>query len=225
MELWLIFVLASCSLTVPAPCEGRLGVARYKGALDMDNIGLESDTTTKVAHLLIQKRFRNSFIVEGLDLIVEYNIFNVGPIVASRVHLKDSSFEDDSNFIRVSGFTDVDLGRIPAGANVSHIIVVRPVRPGHYNFTGAQITYSPGEEQDDVIGTSSEPGTILVHSSVAYHRTNSPHYEEWMAFGVLLLPSLIIPYMLWFSSQSKYERMAMLRETDKMSRVPHCRRD
>ncbi|CAL8079893.1 unnamed protein product [Orchesella dallaii] len=166
----LIFIFSSFVAIVPIM--GKLVTGRYKESFDNE---LETETK-KSAQLLVRKQLRNNFVVEGVDLVVEYTIYNVGTIAATRVHLKDSSFEDENNFIGVSGFTDVTFGNIPAGGNASHIIVIRPVNPGVYNFTAAQITYSYGTGEQDTVGTSTEPGSVLIHSSVVFHRTYSPHY-------------------------------------------------
>ena len=40
---------------------------------------------------------------------------------------------------------------------------------------------------------------------VEYERRFSPHYLDWAVFALISLPSLLVPYLLYHSSKSKYE--------------------
>jgi hypothetical protein len=40
---------------------------------------------------------------------------------------------------------------IPAGANVTHVVVVHPNVDGQYNFTSAQITYKTAVDADPLV--------------------------------------------------------------------------
>jgi len=48
------------------------------------------------------------------------------------------------------GDADVSFGRIAPQGNTSHTIVVRPLKFGYFNMTSAIITYSSGENTQDV---------------------------------------------------------------------------
>lgn len=157
------------------------------------------------ARLLASKSILNEFLVEGKDLTVEYNIFNVGGSAAIDVHLNDVSFTDTS-FEVVSGSLNVRWGRLGPGSNVTHVVILRPLKSEYFNFTSAEVSYSPSEAaQDRVMGYSSAPGEGGIMSFREYDRKFSPHVLDWAAFAVMTLPSLGIPFLLWYTSKSKYD--------------------
>ncbi|KAL7978314.1 hypothetical protein Chor_014853 [Crotalus horridus] len=79
-------------------------------------------------------------------------------------------------FPSVFGFLSVDVLR---ASNVSHTVVLRPLKAGYFNFTSATITY-----------LVQEGGQVVL---------------DWAAFGVMTLPSIGIPLLLWYSSKRKYD--------------------
>ena len=50
----------------------------------------------------------------------------------------------------VAGQFSIKLDRIPPGTNVSHVVVVRPRKSGHFNFTAADVTYRPTDAASEV---------------------------------------------------------------------------
>jgi len=97
------------------------------------------------ARLLVQKRILNKYLVEGRDIIVDYDIFNVGDSPALDVRLTDSGFPP-SDFDVVSGMLKFRIERIAPGANVTHTVVVKPNKFGMFNFTAAQVSYLDSED-------------------------------------------------------------------------------
>merc|ERR1712018_697682 len=156
------------------------------------------------ARLLASKSVLNKILVEGKDITVEYDIFNVGGSAAVDVVLNDESFPD-SSFEIVSGSLNVKWSRLAPGSNVSHAVIVKPLRSEYHNFTAAEISYQAAEGQDRVIGYTSAPGEGGIMSFREYDRKFSPHVLDWAAFAVMTLPSLGIPFLLWYSSKSKYD--------------------
>jgi len=156
------------------------------------------------ARLLISKQLLNKYVVESMDVVIKYNVYNVGSVTATNVQLKDASFGPD--FKVVGGHTDVNFGRIPPAANVTHTLVVRPIKFGYYNFTAAQVTYKSGDESPELLqGWSSEPGEGYIAPFREFDKRFSPHLLDWAAFAIMSVPPLVIPFMLWHSSKSKYE--------------------
>ncbi|XP_013780854.1 translocon-associated protein subunit beta-like [Limulus polyphemus] len=175
--------------------------------------GVSSGEDETVARLLVHKRILNRFLVEGKDLVVDYNIYNVGGSAALDVHIVDNGFPED-DFEVVIGMLKIKLDRVGPGNNVTHTVVVRPRSYGFYNFTAAEVTYLPSEVAQDVqIGYTSEPGEGGIAAIREFDRKFSPHVMDWIAFAVMTLPSLGIPLLLWYGSKSKYE--AIIKQSKK----------
>ncbi|OWK04844.1 SSR2 [Cervus elaphus hippelaphus] len=123
------------------------------------------------ARLLASKSLLNRYAVEGRDLTLQYNIYNVGS----------------------------------SASNVSHTVVLRPLKAGYFNFTSATVTYLAQEDGPVVIGFTSAPGQGGILAQREFDRRFSPHFLDWAAFGVMTLPSIGVPLLLWYSSKRKYD--------------------
>jgi len=157
------------------------------------------------ARLLVSKNVLNQYLVEGEDLTVLYNLYNVGGSAAVDVQMVDQSFPEDG-FEVVQGSLGVSWNRIAPGTNVSHSVIMRPLQSGVFNFTSAQVSYKASEEAAEAMqGYSSAPGQGRIMNSKDYDRKFSPHMLDWGAFAIMCLPSLGMPFLLWYSSSSKYD--------------------
>jgi translocon-associated protein subunit beta len=155
------------------------------------------------ARLLVFKEVLNKYFVENMDIIIKYSIFNVGGVSATNVELKDATFGPD--FKIMGGQTEVSFNRILPSSNVSSTLVVRPLKYGQYNFSSAIVTYRSGEDPEVIQGFSSEPGEGYIVPFREFDKRFSPHLMDWAAFAIMSVPPLVIPFMLWHSSKSKYE--------------------
>jgi len=159
------------------------------------------------ARLLLSKQIHNKYLVEGMDIVVKYNLFNVGDGAATNVKVQDNGFRAE-DFDIVSGQLKYKLDRVAPGANSSQTVVVRAKKFGYFNFTAAEVSYS-GEGGSVVLtGLSSDPGQGVIIAARDYDRQFSAHLLDWAAFAVMTLPSLGIPFLLWWSSKSKYETIS-----------------
>lgn len=41
-----------------------------------------------------------------------------------------------------------------------------------------------------------------------FERKFSPHTMDWIAFALMSCPCLLLPFVLWYKSKSKYDRLA-----------------
>merc|ERR1712080_346252 len=160
------------------------------------------------ARLLVGKHIQNKYLVEGMDLVVKYTLFNVGDAAAVDVTLTESGFGMD-DFDIAGGQPTVKFDRLSPGINTTHALVLRPKKYGYFNFTSAEVKYRVSEDEDSEVrvGFSSEPGQGLIIALKDYERQFSAHTLDWVAFAVMTLPSLGIPFLLWYSSKSKYEKI------------------
>ncbi|XP_010562378.1 PREDICTED: translocon-associated protein subunit beta isoform X2 [Haliaeetus leucocephalus] len=127
------------------------------------------------ARLLASKSLLNRYAVEGKDLTLQYNIYNVGSSAALDVELSDDSFPPE-DFGIVSGMLNVKWDRIAPASNVSHTVVLRPLKAGYFNFTSATITYLAQEGGQVVVGFTSAPGQGGILAQREFDRRFSPHF-------------------------------------------------
>ena len=62
--------------------------------------------------------------------------------------MKDENFPEQY-FEVVQGALSVRWARLGPGANVTHVVVLRPLSAGLFNFTAAQISYKAAEEDKE----------------------------------------------------------------------------
>ncbi|XP_023390095.1 LOW QUALITY PROTEIN: translocon-associated protein subunit beta [Pteropus vampyrus] len=231
------------------------------------------------ARLLASKSLLNRYAVEGRDLTLQYNIYNVGSSAALDVELSDDSFPPE-DFGIVSGMLNVKWDRIAPAGHLPHPWPCRGARGGERAFpeseaeTGFGLNFScvpsppglanahrvsrmcPGSQSPPCpaenpaslpsaqaffrlklwelgrlgrppgaggrsggahgtgpdtfssffqIGFTSAPGQGGILAQREFDRRFSPHFLDWAAFGVMTLPSIGIPLLLWYSSKRKYD--------------------
>lgn len=158
------------------------------------------------AHLLASKTILNEYAVDGKDLTVQYTIYNVGTSVAENIEMVDESFSPHE-FEIVHGLLNVSWDRLPNNANVTHTVILRPLSPGLYNMSWAKLTYDTGVDGIVQVGYTSAPGYYRIVTYPEFSRKHSSHITEWIAFFLMSTPTLLLPFFLWYTSHSKYEKL------------------
>jgi len=186
-------------------------------AIVLNGVVLADEEVLSPARLLVEKQILNKYLVENRDIVVNYNIFNVGQSGAVDVHISDTSFSTE-HFEVVSGSLKITIARLAPGSNITHTSVIRPKTGiwGRFNFTAGEVTYLTTEDSKDVqMAYTSEPGEGYIVSLKEFDRRFSPHVLDWAAFAIMTLPSLVIPFLLWFRSKSKYEAIVSAKQANK----------
>jgi len=155
------------------------------------------------AKIIVIKEVVDKVLTEGKDLSVEYTLFNIGDGPAFDVELVDSDFHEN-DFEIVSGSSSAKWQRIGVNSNVSHTVVVQPLKASPFNFTSAVVQYISTEGAEPTLGFSDELGELNIISTKEYKRLYASHVVEWILFAIWSCPSVLFPYILYYMSKSKY---------------------
>ena len=130
-----------------------------------------------------------------MDIVVKYNLYNVGDSAATNVKVVDNGFRAE-DFDLVSGQLKYKLDRVAPGGNSSQTVVVRAKKFGYFNFTAAEVSYS-GEAAGSVVltGLSSDPGQGVIIAARDYDRQFSAHLVRLLIKGVT--DKMVVLCLLW----------------------------
>eukprot|EP00047_Mylnosiga_fluctuans_P002000 m.222749 g.222749 ORF g.222749 m.222749 type:complete len:178 (+) comp10820_c0_seq1:191-724(+) len=155
------------------------------------------------ALLLAGKSVQNNVLAENQDMIVKYIIFNKGTSAATDVTLEDSNFLP-AEYFQITGATKATWASIPAGGNVTHAIVVKPLFTNYFNFSSALVTYTNEDGQQETL--TSAPGVMGIISEANFYREFHHQYFEWAFFLLLLFVPIGFPYFQYAASAAGHSK-------------------
>ena len=155
------------------------------------------------AKIILIKTIMNDIITASHDLAVKYMLFNIGDGPASDVVLADTTFPD-TMFQVVKGLTSVKWDYIHPASNVTHLLVLHPTKSGPFNFTSAVVQYGASKGSDSTFGYSNEIGELEIMTLKDFNRIHASHLFDWCFFALWCVPSLLIPYGLFYSSKRRF---------------------
>eukprot|EP00033_Pygsuia_biforma_P000970 GCRY01001112.1.p1 GENE.GCRY01001112.1~~GCRY01001112.1.p1 ORF type:complete len:228 (-),score=46.88 GCRY01001112.1:124-711(-) len=159
----------------------------------------------KRAFLLVHKVFETEQPVTGSDLIVRYDIYNIGNEVATEVSLEDDSWPLDE-FDRIEGLPSKKWGRIDAGEKVNLTFTLKPTVEGLFKTAPAVVLYKPTPDAElPITVTSTDDVYIYMVSNEDWERMNDMHLCDWSIFGAMTLFPIGLPALIYFFYSSRYE--------------------
>ncbi|KAK4474006.1 hypothetical protein MN116_003321 [Schistosoma mekongi] len=165
-------------------------------------VSVSSDSGDNV-RLAVSKEILNEFVFQEKEMTVLYTIYNLHESRAAKdVELFDSFTE--AEFALIHGSPSARWPIIPASSNVTHVLILKPKINGLHNFSSATVTYKSNDLLNSALLYSSSPGLLTIHKLKEYNKRFTSHTMEWIGFALFVTPCLLIPYMLWHSSASKY---------------------
>ncbi|CAF0838157.1 unnamed protein product [Adineta ricciae] len=168
-----------------------------------------SQTDDEESFLFVTKQTVNRFIVQGKELTIKYGLYNSGPTTVFNVNLNDVHSYPSKYYELLVGTLNPKWERINAGANLTHVVVLKPKESGISNSSHAIVTYQKSEKNAEVQRTySSEIGDVYIMTGREYDRRFSSHVIDWILFTAMASPCIVFPFFLWFNSKRKYELLA-----------------
>jgi len=169
-----------------------------------------SQTDDEESFLFVTKQTANRFIVQDKELTIRYGLYNSGPTTVFNVNLNDVHSYPKDKYELLVGTLTPKWERINAGANLTHVVVLKPLQNGISNSSSAVVTYQKSEKNTEVQKTySSEIGDVYIMTSREYDRRFSSHIIDWILFTAMASPCIVFPFFLWFNSKRKYESLVV----------------
>lgn len=156
--------------------------------------------------ILVSKKIMSANLVQNNPIIIRYDLHNTGEATAYDITLNDTTFPE--SFTVLSGSLRFRLEKIDPSINVLHAVIVSTNVSGQFDFEAAKFSYSVYYGGGVRRGSSSAPGPRSVKSYVEYVRMNSMQLFEWSVFVLVTVPSLLVPFALWYFSKRKYENLS-----------------
>merc|ERR1711991_1170793 len=169
-------------------------------------VPIESRRVPMMKYLIARKTLLTKLPVAGKDLVVYYEVYNVGSSTAYNVALTDSSWPEQQFDLHV-GTQDVVWDRIPPATNVSHTFVLRPKVHGEVGIGPSTVTFQKSISDPSIsVAHSTMIGYLPIRSSREASKIGaSGHFREWFKFVLLAAGPVLGPYLVWNVIQGSYK--------------------
>jgi len=181
----------------------------------IDEVALAEQTTGIIdpanhpGRVISRKKILSKSPAAGQPMEVEYTIWNVGNTDVSDVEVTDESYTDEffAEAVKVSFKAD----KIEAGSKYSEVHTVVPKEEGKIKLSGAKVSYKSvisADSTDSVVYQSegASEGLVPISSAAHYARHVQSHVFDWLCFGLLAVPSTVLPYMAAQATLTRYSK-------------------
>mmetsp|Transcript_25515 Transcript_25515/g.78511 ORF Transcript_25515/g.78511 Transcript_25515/m.78511 type:complete len:179 (-) Transcript_25515:134-670(-) len=156
-------------------------------------------TTPPPARMLLARKQvpTSAIVVEGKQLPLVYELYNIGDVPATGITVKDDI--DPSVFTVVQGDPNARIPELAPNASHSYNLTVVPRVYGFVDVPRAVVDYTMAGQAKRMV--SSSPGPLNVTSAGAYLRATSYYLQEWSVFFLFTLPTVAVPALYFHAFQ------------------------
>lgn len=157
---------------------------------------------------------RDALIVEGKQLIISYDVYNVGDMAAVDVTVTDAI--NLQWFEIVEGDSNARIAELAPQSRRAWNLTVVPKTSGSIVIDRAVVEYTIGDQTKRMVSSSSlaascvhalfvltvgthRPGRLQVTSAGAYLRATSYYLKEWLLFALVTAVPTALPAAYYFA--------------------------
>lgn len=165
------------------------------------------DPSNYPGRVISRKKILTKNPAAGNAIEFEYTIYNVGNTDISDITVTDDTYLDED--WTEAKKIEFQVKSIPAGGKYSETHTMTPKSDGKIKLAGAKVTYKSliSADSDDVVIYTSEganEGVVPIDTAANYARHVQSHLFDWVCFGMLAVPSTVLPYLAAQNTLTRY---------------------